>query len=189
MAEILIQYSSSTAFASGVIRRLTHSPFSHVDFILTEEMVAFHNGNPQVVSGLLGVSGPGEYSSWHDAGGVLIRPVNPWPYNAPPKIARLQCSEAVRNLAIDYALSQLGKPFDNGALWRFLDDQGQHKYERRDWRDPETWFCSELVVRACEVGGLFPYPLAVMKDRVSPGDSLLIFNPFMTEENVREFLV
>ena len=40
-----MQYSTSIAFASMVIRRLTHSEFSHVDFILPGE-------------GLLGVSGP-----------------------------------------------------------------------------------------------------------------------------------
>jgi hypothetical protein len=38
-----IQFSTSTAFTSGIIRRLTHSPFSHVDFVLPD--------------GLLGVSG------------------------------------------------------------------------------------------------------------------------------------
>jgi hypothetical protein len=35
---------------------------------------------------------------------------------------------------------------------------------------------------------LFPYPLAIIKGVVSPNDSLLCFNPFMSEANVDEFV-
>ena len=171
--ELLVQFSTSTAFASGIIRRLTHSPFSHVDLLLPGE-------------GLLGVSGPD--NALNDPGGVLIRPFEPWPYMHPPKVARLQTTAEVVRHTLEFARSQIGKPFDNGALWHFIDDPAGAGYKHRDWRDPASWFCSEFVVRSTEVGCLFHYQLAVLKDRVSPGDSLLIWNPFMPPDNVQEFL-
>jgi hypothetical protein len=179
MAELLVQYSTSTAFASGIIRRLTHSRWSHVDLILEGE-------------GLLGVSGEGGYVSgagvkYNDPGGVIIRPFNAWPYLATPKIAKLQVSEQAVRDTIGFARSQLGKPFDGGALWGFLQDPTTASMSR-NWREPEKWYCSELIVRAAEIGGCFPYHLVITKDRVSPGDSLLIFNPLMTPDNIAEFI-
>ena len=161
-----------------VIRRLTHSRFSHCDFIIPGE-------------GLLGVSGPGDYLSLtgvkhHDAGGVLLRPFDAWPYLEPPKIARIQATEAIVRSIIEVARSQIGKPFDNSALWAFLDDQAHQ--QKRNWRDSGQWFCSELITFAEEQGHLFSYPLVVTKDRVTPGDNLLMINPFMAPENIREFL-
>lgn len=165
-----IQFSTSTAFASGIIRRLTHSPFSHVDFVLPE--------------GLLGVSGKDDSIS--DIGGVLIRPYPAWPYLTKPKVATINCSEEIAQRVIACAKTQIGKPFDHSAMWAMLDDQATEK--KRNWRDPTQWFCSEYVAWSMETGGLFPYPLAVMKNRVSPADNLLIINPFMSVENIKDFL-
>lgn len=164
-----IQFSTSTAFTSGIIRRLTHSPFSHVDFIVPE--------------GLLGVSGVDP--SINDVGGVLVRPFNCWPYLTKPKVARLGCSDEIAVKVIAVAMTQLGKPFDNTAMWGMLEDQATEKL--RNWRDPTQWFCSEFVAWAMETGGLFPYSLAVMKNRVSPADVLLLANPFMNAANIKEF--
>jgi len=66
---------------------------------------------------------------------------------------------------LDYALSQIGKPYD----WRAIVNFGFH----RDWRSPDSWFCSELVAWACEAAG---YPLlnpAEPHDRVTPRDLML----------------
>jgi hypothetical protein len=178
MAEICIQYSTSTAFASMVIRRLSHSRFSHVDFLIPGE-------------GLLGVSGPGHYISgsgapFHDIGGVIVRPFNAWPYLEPPKIARIQTSDEVVRKAVDAARSQMGKPYDDGALWGFLGDPAREM--QRNWRDEGQWYCSELLTWALELAGLWPYPIVVTKDRVSPADNLLLINPFMAPENIADFL-
>lgn len=169
MAELVIQYSTSTAFASGIIRRLCHSPFSHVDILIPGE-------------GLLGVSG--EDAKCHDTGGVLLRPFNPWPYKGPPKTARLKIGESKAFDIIQLARSQLGKPFDNTALWDFLSD----KPGDRDWRNTESWFCSEFVIWCLEQGKFFSYPLVVAKNRVTPADSLLLLNPYLTYDNIQEFL-
>lgn len=184
MSELLIQYSAGTAFASALIRRLTHSRFSHCDILIPGE-------------GLLGASGPDctterglrfrARMGWStDPGGVRVRPFNPWPYVEPPKVARIQMTEAVGRKMMAFAQSQIGKPFDNNALYAFLADRAGIMVENREWRDPDRWFCAEFVTRAAEVGGLWPYPLAITKGLVSPQDSLLLFNPYLA--NVADFL-
>lgn len=173
MAELQYQYSTSTAFASGVIRRLTHSRFSHIDLILPGE-------------GLLGVSGKDD--TIKDDGGVRIRPFHCWPYRGEPKVAHVWCSDLVAGKVIEWARSQIGKPFDKRALYAFLRDRAGLSLVKRDWRDPDAWFCSEFQIRAAEVGGLFTYPLIVTKDCVSPQDTLLLFNPYMHADNIAEFL-
>jgi len=181
MPEILVQYSTSPAFASQMIRRLTHSQFSHVDFILTQEMADLIH----IEGGLLGASGVDK--KINDPGGVRVRPFNAWPYLGEPKVARVQCSLDTLKLTLAAALTQRGKPFDRSALWGFLSDQYYVK-SQRDWRADGAWFCSELVIWACERGGLFhPKILAVTKNRVTPNDSLLILNPYMSIENILEF--
>lgn len=181
MATLEFQYSTSTAFASGIIRRLTHSRFSHIDIILPGE-------------GLLGVSGPDKSLKWvghspaTDTGGVLIRPFGAWPYKAAPHVAKVQCTEDVARKAVEWGRSQIGKPFDNGALYHFLRDRAGLPRIGRDWRDPEQWFCSEFAIRAAEIGGVFPYPLIVSKDTVSPQDTLLCFNPYLSLQDIVEFL-
>jgi hypothetical protein len=182
MTGLLIQYSTSTAFASGIIRRLSHSQFSHVDLVLPGE-------------GLMGVSGPDKYvvdgKPVNDPGGVLIRPFNPWPYLTPPKTARIETTAVIAAAVIAAGRSQLGKPFDNSALWDFLEDTAEgapDAAKARDWRDQSSWFCSEWLAFSAETGGLFPYPLIAAKNRITPADSLLLLNPLMSPANIAEFL-
>jgi hypothetical protein len=167
---IQIQFSTSPAFSSAVIRRLTHSPFSHVDLIVKD--------------GLLGVSGKDD--TINDPGGVRIRPFNAWPYLTKPKVAMLNCTDEVTEQVIAAARSQIGKPFDNDALYAMLNDLAVQK--PRDWRDPSQWFCSEFVIWSLEAGKIFPYTLAATANRLTPNDVLLVSNPFMTEANIKEFL-
>src|SRR5207248_8655061 len=113
-------------------------------------------------------------SSIKDLGGVLIRPFNPCPYLDPPKVAVVQCTEEVARKTVEFARSQIGRPFDKKAMHAFLRDRAGIPKAGRDWRDPTMWFCSELQVRALEVGGLFPYKLIQPKDVISP-QSLLLY--------------
>ena len=136
--------------------------------------------------GLLGVSGPDKKIK--DPGGVIVRPFNAWPYLYPPKIATITCSNKVQTEAIAWARTQVGKPFDNAALYHFLRDRAGLPSAGRDWRDPNQWYCSEFALRAAEMGGLFAYSLIVSKDTVSPQDTLLLFNPYMLMNNILEFL-
>ncbi len=165
-----IQFSTSTAFSSGVIRRLCHSPFSHCDIVIPGE-------------GLLGVSG--EDKSIGDIGGVQIRKFGMWPYLHPPRVARLTTAGA--EAIIEKGKTQIGKPFDNSALYGFLEDMGHSPRASRDWRDHGSWFCSEYVAWVLESSHFFPYTLISAKNRITPADLLLLLNPFMSEDNIREF--
>jgi len=72
-----------------------------------------------------------------------------------------------------YALSQLGRPFDNSALYQFLSEG---MAPSRDWRIPDKWFCAELVPYCFELGGYWwPRELIWPKDRFSPTDVILLF--------------
>jgi hypothetical protein len=69
--------------------------------------------------------------------------------------------------------TQLGKPFDGSALHAFLAVD-----HARNWRDNGAWFCSELVMWAFEIEGFFNYKLPASINRITPADSLLVFNPY-----------
>jgi hypothetical protein len=172
MAELCFQFSTSTAWTSGLIRRLTHSDFSHVDII-----------EPGV--GLWGVSGLDD--SIKDPGGVRCRKFDAWPYLYPPKVARLQTTDEVVRKTLEWARAQEGAEFDNAALYHFLRDRAGLRKLGREWRDPHKWFCSEYALRAPELGGAFSYPLITPKDVVSPNDDLIHFNPLMLPDNILQF--
>lgn len=163
--EIVLQFSTSTAFASDIIRRLTHSEFSHVDAVLPE--------------GLLGVSGPDH--SLGDPGGVRIRSFNPWPYKFPPKRVTLPTPKAAAIIA--RARTQIGKPFDQDAIYAFLSTSPGD----RSWREETSWYCSEYWAWNLEAEGFFPYALVTAKNRITPADLLLLINPFMSGLDIRSF--
>jgi hypothetical protein len=169
--ELRVQYSTSTAWVSAIIRRLCHSAFSHVDMVI-----------PEV--GLLGVSGTDR--SIFDPGGVVVRPFTAWPYLRKVEVT-IQCEPAIAQAVIKAGLGQYGKPFDKGALWAFIGDKPPLQASR-DWQDLGQWFCSEWFIYSCKKGGLFPYELAVTKDRVSPADSVLLINPFLSQADVQKLL-
>jgi hypothetical protein len=167
---LTLQYSSSMAWESEVIRRLCHSAFSHVDIQLNGEGLLGASGGPQTYK-------IGNGQVYHDPGGVQIRPSEPWPYKIKQTIRiKTDKAEAIRTRA----RTQIGKPFDTGALYEFLSE----KPGDRDWRDTTRWFCSELAVWSSEIERCFPWQLLVAKNRVSPADSLLVFNPLIFDEDI-----
>lgn len=68
--------------------------------------------------------------------------------------------------ALDRALSQLGKPYDRTAIAGFV--------LRRDWQEPDSWFCSELFAWSFR-----PWlPLFEHHNRVAPDDLLLALQAY-----------
>ena len=59
--------------------------------------------------------------------------------------------------------SQNGKPYD----WRAIVSFG---LGTRDWREDDSWFCSELQARALEVAGLIKLPTDIPVWRITPRD-------------------
>jgi hypothetical protein len=63
---------------------------------------------------------------------------------------------------------QVGKPYDLTAIAAFI--------ARRDWRETDSWFCSELIAAGLEAVKYFPFALATEVNHVMPRDLLLILS-------------
>src|SRR5579863_5477355 len=100
-------------------------------------------------------------------GGVKQRP---WDYEAFPRACRVElpCSESMAGAFYAFLRGELGKPYDKTAIAAFAAG--------RDWREPDSWFCSELQAAALEASGFFPWPLATPANKVTPADLLLVLS-------------
>lgn len=166
MKDISIQFSRSKELESTLIADLCHGPFSHVD-------VDFG------ARGLLGASNsPGVPVLEGNEAGVAFRPHDYQDF-AVRHIAIIRTTDVVADAFEGFLISQLGKGFDSSALkpMAFLSNAVK---TRRDWRDNDLWFCSELLTCGSEKANMWGYELIVAKDRVTPGDYLLTINPLMT---------
>lgn len=70
---------------------------------------------------------------------------------------------------LNFLYAQIGKPYDETAILAFP--------LQRDWREPDSWFCSELGAAALEECGYFPKPLANLPNEITPRDLLLVVSP------------
>lgn len=132
---ITLQFSTQQKPGSWLIRKFTWSDFSHVDFVLPDGQ-------------LLGARGDG---------GVQIR--RPEPFH---RAARFTVDAPC--YVLDHAKSQIGKPYDWGAIMGFV--------VKHDWQDKNAWFCSELVAWSFQAAGV---PLLRSRElyRITPRDLLL----------------
>jgi hypothetical protein len=165
MANIELEFSTSLDWTSGIIRRLCHSPFSHVDYIVPEGLLgASDSPNIPIITG--------------NPHGVAIRPTNYHLFGIRRR-AIITCSTDVAAKFDATMRSQLGKPFDDKAVHAFLSDPDDEITQARDWRTVDQWFCSELKTWGLETAGLWPFNLIVAKNHVDPADLLLLLNPFI----------
>lgn len=128
MAIITLQFVGSGGPINWIIKTRTNSGISHVDVVLANE-------------DLLG-------SQLHekDGDGVRIREPN---YKKFDKIIRvnLQVTDEQYNKFWEFLLQQVGKPYDLMAIIGLT--------AHRNWRETDSWFCSELVSAALEYAGIF----------------------------------
>ena len=68
-----------------------------------------------------------------------------------------------------FMVCQKGKPYDLNGIWSFAIN--------RDWREDDTWYCSELIAAGLEKSGFLKYPLYT--DQITPQELLLICNMFV----------
>lgn len=136
---ITLQFATSAGFGSKVIRWFTYSDFSHVDVVLPDGTLLGARAN----------------------GGVKIRPAG---YEKFIKTARFVADVPADVEAKIYAFlhAQVGKPYDKTGIVNLV-------FQKRNWHDDDSWFCSELVAAAFEAAG---WPLVVVPDpeRVTPRD-------------------
>jgi hypothetical protein len=182
LSAITIQFSRSAPptrrfaiYWSEWICRLTHSPFSHVDWVMPDGNLFGASDSPDapVLDG--------------NPKGVAVRPPD---YQA----FAIRRNATIGNVAAEkvaafeqFLYQQVGKHFDRAALRPsvFLS----FDYANRDWRTPDEWYCAELITRALEVAGVVPWPILVVKNRVTAADLLLIINPLIDVEAFRRPVV
>lgn len=134
---IRLQFVLGYGIPSRAIAWYSAGVFSHVDAVLPDGR-------------LLGARSdcikPLGYSIKIPAG-VQIRPANyeKWKERV---VMSIPCSETEEHNFLQFNHSQLNKPYDMSAIWGFVAG--------RDWRERDSWFCSELQGTAIEFSGRCP---------------------------------
>jgi hypothetical protein len=83
-------------------------------------------------------------------------------------IVSLPASPEMTDAFHAFLRTQLGKPYDVEAIVAFV--------ARRDWQEPDAWFCSELQAAALAACGWFAQALATEFNHITPRDLLLILS-------------
>ena len=85
-------------------------------------------------------------------------------------VVEFQTASSEETKWLNFLMAQIGKPYDSTAIAAFAVE--------RDWRAPDSWFCSELQAAALEACGFFPKPLANSVNEITPRDLLLCVSPW-----------
>lgn len=135
---IRLRFSRQADILSDIIAWFSQGTFSHVDAITSD-------------NGLLGARSdcdPGvRVRSWNYANFVLRI------------VADIPCTEKQYDDFWSFLDSQIGKPYDQEAILAFAVD--------RDWREDDSWICSELQAAALEYAGVFP-KLYLAANKITP---------------------
>lgn len=134
----VIRLVSGKGISSGIIKLGTFSKWSHVDLLTPD----------------------GAYLGARLDGGVLARNPGYDGRNDDVQFRHVSLSAAQEDRLWNFAYSQIGKPYDFSAILGIAF--------RRDWREDDAWFCSELVAAAFEHAGR-PLLLGEL-NRITPRD-------------------
>jgi hypothetical protein len=143
VGSVVLQFSVCDDIGSWAIRQYDHGPWSHVDAVLEDGSLL--GSRDDVVGG--------------KPSGVQIRPAGYLNFKD-EKILSIPCDDPIAKLFYATWASQIGKPYDQTAILAFVLE--------RDWRAMDSWFCSEGVTWAAEQAKLFPFPLAMPTNKVTP---------------------
>jgi hypothetical protein len=111
----------------------------------------------------------------HLVGGVAIRPAG---YDKYTMVRELTVPLDLADADAYYTFQheQVGKMYDTTGITGLMLD--------RDWRQTDSWFCSELVAAGLEQCGFLP-PLAAVANHITPRDLLLILSGRQLIEGAR----
>jgi hypothetical protein len=124
------QFVMGPGLSSRLIAWFSAGPFSHVDCVMPSgDLLGARSDD---VGGGSGVrTRPSDYEKWRKTV-TLKLPVRP----------------AQERRFYDFLNVQIGKPYDKTAILGFVAG--------RDWREQDSWFCSELQAAALESAGICP---------------------------------
>jgi hypothetical protein len=148
-AEIQVRFVRGTLWDAKLIEWQTRAWCSHCEAILPNE---------RTLGAML-------------QGGVKIRPFTDRNYRDVVRWEdwHIPCESYQCVNFYAFLCDQEGKPYDWRAIVSFA-------MGGRDWRNPNAWFCSELMVAALQQAGLYTPPAQIPGDRLTPRDAYLIVN-------------
>lgn len=124
------QFVLGFGLSSKAIAWFSAGVFSHVDCVLPSGL-------------LLGARAD------NVGGGAGVRTRQPlYEHWAKRVVMQLTVRPSQASRFYDFLHAQVGKPYDKTAIWGFALD--------RDWREQDSWFCSELQSAALEEANICP---------------------------------
>jgi len=147
---ITLQFVLGKGLSSQAIAWFNSGKFSHVDCIFPDGTLL--GARSDVILGI--------------PPGVQIRPqgYEEWKIRYKMKLAATPLQE---DRFYAFLQSQKGKPYDKTAIWGFAAG--------RDWREKDSWFCSELQAAALEYAALTP-ELYSPVNKISPAALALVMS-------------
>lgn len=139
---IRLQFSLQDAISSKAIAWFSAGHFSHVD-ALTPAGFLLGSRSDEVGGALPGVQ---------------FRPIGYAPFVKRVIFEVPACRHAERRFW-NFLARQVGKPYDHTAILGFMMG--------RDWREDDSWFCSELQAAALEHAGVFD-KLYLAANKITP---------------------
>lgn len=147
---IKLQFVCEAALSSQAIAWFSAGHFSHVDAVLPNGM-------------LLGARSD---SVGGKPAGVQIRPPNYVKWQR--RTVMVVPATSVQTKAFyDFLNAQVGKPYDDAAIWAF--------FFNRNWREADSWICSELVSAAGEACAVFD-KLYLAANKITPVSCALAYS-------------
>src|SRR6185437_9040803 len=147
---IRLQFVCEAALSSQAIAWFSAGHFSHVDAVLSSGFLL--GARDDAVGG--------------QPPGVRIRPPDylRWSRRV---VMTVHASPQQTRAFYDFLHGQLGKPYDRAAIWAFAFN--------RDWRERDSWICSELQSAAGEHAGILPH-LYLAANKITPVACALVFS-------------
>jgi hypothetical protein len=138
VSTIRLQYSTARNLGSWAIRYWSAGAFSHVDTLLPNGWLC--GARSDKVADV--------------PAGFQVRPPH---YEAFTRIAvvELQCTPNQLSDFNAFEVAQIGKPYDGPGIAGFIFPS-IFKERLDDWREPDSWFCSEEKQAALEHCGWMP---------------------------------
>jgi hypothetical protein len=145
---IRLQFVLGHGLSSRAIAWFSAGHFSHVDAVMRDgSLIGARSDWIEPLDGTAAIPP-----------GVQRRPAN-YEHWKERVVMTLPCDELQEQSFIAFNLSQIGKPYDSTAIWGFVAG--------RDWRQQDSWFCSELQMAAIESTDLW-VPLYTPRNKVTP---------------------
>jgi hypothetical protein len=146
---IVLQFVGSDDLGSAIIEYKGGGPYSHVDLVIDDGHLL--GARSDEIGGA--------------PAGVQIRPAD---YEQWAHIARITIDANEFQAAAFWAFAkeQIGKPYDETAIAAFIFG--------RNWRNPDSWFCSELGAACLESAGVFSHPVAAPVNKIDPSGLFML---------------